>query len=126
MADPKWFFALLLVPAAALAQDNAAIYKRSCPDATMRPAGEISRATLDGWVMRVGELLSPTATGVGRELVSGPYIQADETPSAFRCAMGEAKVVRLPMAIRQTWLQRGVRLPAGPRARRPEAVPGTV
>src|SRR6202012_2133555 len=41
---------------------------------------EISRATLDGWVMRVGELLSPIAAAIGRGLVSGTYIQADETP----------------------------------------------
>ena len=41
---------------------------------------EISRATLDGWVMTVGGLLIPVAARMGRELVSGPYIQADETP----------------------------------------------
>jgi len=41
---------------------------------------EISRATLDGWVMRVGELLTPIVAVMGRELVSGSYIQADETP----------------------------------------------
>ncbi len=41
---------------------------------------EISRATLDGWVMRVGELLIPVAAAIGRELVGGSYIQADETP----------------------------------------------
>ena len=41
---------------------------------------EISRATLDGWVMRVGELLIPMAAVMGRELVGGSYIQADETP----------------------------------------------
>jgi transposase len=41
---------------------------------------EISRATLDGWVMRVGELLIPMAAAMGRELVGGSYIQADETP----------------------------------------------
>ncbi len=41
---------------------------------------EISRATLDGWVMRVGELLIPVAAAMGRELVGGSYIQADETP----------------------------------------------
>ncbi len=46
-----------------------------------RDAGvEISRATLDGWVMRVGELLQPMARVMGRELVGGSYIQADETP----------------------------------------------
>ncbi|MCP4250153.1 MAG: transposase, partial [bacterium] len=41
---------------------------------------KISRATLDGWVMRVGELLTPIALAMRRELVSGNYIQADETP----------------------------------------------
>jgi transposase len=41
---------------------------------------EISRATLDGWVMTVGGLLIPMTTAMGRELVGGTYIQADETP----------------------------------------------
>ena len=46
-----------------------------------REAGvEISRATLDGWVMTVGGLLVPMAATMGRELVGGTYIQADETP----------------------------------------------
>jgi hypothetical protein len=46
-----------------------------------REAGlEISRATLDGWVMRVGELLTPLAAAMRRELVGGSYMQADETP----------------------------------------------
>lgn len=41
---------------------------------------EISRATLDGWVMRVGELLLPMAAAMRRELLHGSYLQADETP----------------------------------------------
>ena len=41
---------------------------------------ELSRATLDGWVMRVGELLIPIVAVMRRELVGGSYIQADETP----------------------------------------------
>ena len=41
---------------------------------------EISRATLDGWVLTVGGLLIPVAAAMGRELLGGPYIQADETP----------------------------------------------
>jgi transposase len=41
---------------------------------------EISRATLDGWVMTVGGLLIPIVAVMGRELVGGTYIQADETP----------------------------------------------
>ena len=46
----------------------------------LRDAGiDISRATIDGWVMRVGDLLLPLVAVMGRELVSGTYIQADET-----------------------------------------------
>lgn len=41
---------------------------------------EISRATLDGWVMTVGGLLIPVAAAMRKELVRESYIQADETP----------------------------------------------
>jgi transposase len=41
---------------------------------------DISRATLDGWVMRVGELLTPIVEVMRRELIAGHYLQADETP----------------------------------------------
>lgn len=41
---------------------------------------ELSRQTLDGWVMRVGELLIPLAETLRRELLGGSYLQADETP----------------------------------------------
>jgi transposase len=45
-----------------------------------REAGvEISRATLDGWVMRVGELLQPIAEAMRADLLRASYIQADET-----------------------------------------------
>ena len=45
-----------------------------------REAGvEISRATLDGWVMRVGELLEPIVRTMRRDLLAEPYLQADET-----------------------------------------------
>jgi transposase len=45
-----------------------------------REAGvEISRATLDGWVMRVGELLEPVAGAMREELLRVSYLQADET-----------------------------------------------
>jgi transposase len=40
---------------------------------------EISRATLDGWVMTVGGLLIPVAEAMRQELLAGSYIQADET-----------------------------------------------
>jgi transposase len=46
-----------------------------------REAGvEISRATLDGWVMRVGELLGPIVGAMRRNLLAASYLQADETP----------------------------------------------
>jgi transposase len=46
-----------------------------------REAGvEIGRATLDGWVMRVGELLGPIAGAMRRDLLAASYLQADETP----------------------------------------------
>jgi transposase len=41
---------------------------------------EISRVTLCGWVMAVGELLMPIVGAMRQELLSGGYIQADETP----------------------------------------------
>ena len=59
--------------------DHAPLYRQSVM--LKRDAGlELSRATLDGWVMRVGELLTPLAAAMRRELLSGRYIQADETP----------------------------------------------
>ncbi len=46
-----------------------------------REAGvEIGRATLDGWVMRVGELLGPVVGAMRRDLLTASYLQADETP----------------------------------------------
>jgi len=45
-----------------------------------REAGlEIGRATLDGWVMRVGELLVPVVTAMRQDLLRARYLQADET-----------------------------------------------
>jgi transposase len=45
-----------------------------------REAGvEISRATLDGWVLRVGELLQPVVAAMRRDLLRASYLQADET-----------------------------------------------
>jgi transposase len=45
-----------------------------------REAGlEIGRATLDGWVMRVGELLDPVVSAMRQDLLRASYLQADET-----------------------------------------------
>lgn len=45
-----------------------------------REAGvEISRATLDGWVIQVGELLQPVVAVMRQDLLRASYLQADET-----------------------------------------------
>ena len=41
---------------------------------------ELSRATLCGWVMTVGELLQPICGAMRLELLRSDYLQADETP----------------------------------------------
>lgn len=40
---------------------------------------QIGRATLDGWLMRVGEVLQPVVAEMRRQLLAGDYLQADET-----------------------------------------------
>ena len=70
--------------------DHVPLYRQSA--IVEREAGvEISRATMDGWVMRVGEFLSPIATAIGRELVKGTYVQADETPVGVQMHDGRGK-----------------------------------
>jgi transposase len=59
--------------------DHSPLYRQSV--ILLRDTGiDISRATLDGWVMRVGDVLLPLVAVMGRALVNGTYIQADETP----------------------------------------------
>jgi transposase len=59
--------------------DHCPLYRQSA--ILHRDVGvDLSRATLDGWVMRVGELLLPLTQAMRQELISGGYIQADETP----------------------------------------------
>jgi transposase len=63
--------------------DHLPLYRQSAM--LERDTGlEISRATLDGWVMRVGELLIPVAALIGQQLLRGSYLQADETPVAVQ------------------------------------------
>lgn len=59
--------------------DHLPLYRQSVM--LQRESGvEISRATLDGWVMQVGESLQPLVAAMGRRLLEGDYLQADETP----------------------------------------------
>jgi transposase len=58
--------------------DHLPLYRQEA--ILLREAGvEISRATLDGWVMHVGESLLPVRDTMRKDLLAGSYIQADET-----------------------------------------------
>ncbi len=70
--------------------DHLPLYRQSA--ILERETGiELSRATLDGWVMRVGELLRPISAAMGQELLSGSYIQADETTVGVQMHDGRGK-----------------------------------
>jgi transposase len=59
--------------------DHSPLYRQSV--ALLRDAGiDISRATMCGWVMTIGEMLMPVAETMRSQLLAGTYIQADETP----------------------------------------------
>jgi hypothetical protein len=59
--------------------DHSPLYRQSA--ILLREAGvDIGRATMCGWVMRVGEMLEPVVGAMRKELLAGSYIQADETP----------------------------------------------
>ena len=58
--------------------DHNPLYRQSV--ILLRDAGiDISRATMCGWVMTVGEMLAPVVGAMRLELLAGSYIQADET-----------------------------------------------
>jgi transposase len=58
--------------------DHLPLYRQAA--ILQRDAGvEIGRATLDGWVMRVGELLEPVVAAMRQDLLHASYLQADET-----------------------------------------------
>ncbi len=64
-------------------RDHTQLYRQSA--ILERDTGlEMSRATLDGWVLKMGELLIPLAGAMRRELLNSPYIQTDETPVDVR------------------------------------------
>src|ERR1700719_4658256 len=70
--------------------DHVPLYRQSA--ILLRETGiELSRATLDSWVMRVGELLRPISVAMGQELLSGSYIQADETTVGVQMHDGRGK-----------------------------------
>jgi transposase len=59
--------------------DSLPVYRQSAR--LRRDAGiDVPRSTICDAVLRVGELLTPIANAMKRELLAGIYIQADETP----------------------------------------------
>jgi transposase len=59
--------------------DHSPLFRQSV--ALLRDAGiDISRATMCGWVMTIGEMLMPVVGVMQKQLLAGTYIQADETP----------------------------------------------
>ena len=70
--------------------DHLPLYRQSA--ILQRDTGlEVSRATLDGWVLTVGELLIPLSRAMRMELLRGGYIQADETPVPLQTQDGREK-----------------------------------
>lgn len=59
--------------------DHCPLYRQSV--ILLRDAGvDLSRATMCGWVMTVGEMLAPVVDAMRKEVLASDYIQADETP----------------------------------------------
>jgi transposase len=70
--------------------DHNPLYRQSV--ILLRDAGiDISRATMCGWVMTVGEMLMPLVAAMRRELLAGSYIQADETTIHVQMHDGRGK-----------------------------------
>jgi transposase len=70
--------------------DHLPLYRQSA--ILERDTGvELSRATLCGWVMRVGELLGPISRTMAEELLAADYLQADETPIGVQMHDGRGK-----------------------------------
>ena len=60
-----------------------------------REAGvEIGRATLDGWVMRVGELLEPVSEAMRRDLLAARIYKPTRRPCRCRCTTNAAPIIR--------------------------------
>jgi len=104
--------------------DHLPLYRQSAI-LQREAASEISRATMDGWVMRVGELLIPSrgsdAPGVSRpEVTFRPTNDGGCADARWRGQNHQAYLWQ----IWQTGRRRGIRVPLGAGARRTEGIPG--
>jgi hypothetical protein len=106
--------------------DHNPLYRQSV--IFLRDAGiDISRATMCGWVMTVGEMLAPVVGAMRRELLAGSYIQADETTVDVQMHDRRGKNHQgYSVAIRHAGRRDDLRFSNGPRARRSGAFPGQV
>ena len=60
-----------------------------------REAGlEIGRATLDGWVMRVGELLEPVVAAMRQDLLRGSTCRRTRRSCRCRCTISAERIIR--------------------------------
>jgi len=74
--------------------DHCPLYRQSA--ILERDSGvELSRQTLDGWVMRVGEFLVPLAEALRQELLAEVTCKRMKRRSAYRCTMGMAATIWL-------------------------------
>jgi transposase len=88
--EPGRYFVVVIDTIVNKYSDHLPLYRQSA--ILERDTGvSISRATMDGWLMRAGEMLIPVAGAMGRELVAGSYIQADETPVPVQMPDGRGK-----------------------------------
>ena len=55
----------------------------------------MTRATRGGWVMTVGEMLSPVVSAMRKELLASGYIQADETPVDVQTTTSAARIIKV-------------------------------
>jgi transposase len=73
--------------------DHIPLYRQSA--ILERDTGlDLSRATLDGWVLEVGELLIPVAGAMRLELLKDSYIQADETPVPVQIMTAAENIIK--------------------------------
>lgn len=82
--------ALVIETIVAKYADHVPLYRQS--EIWRREMGvELSRVTMDAWVMRVGELLLPLTRAMRRQLLASAYLQADETTVPVQIRNGKGK-----------------------------------
>jgi transposase len=79
--------------------DHLPLYRQSAIYA--RQGVELERCTLAGWIGSISELLAPLATAIGRHVVAGTKVHADDTPvPVLDPGRGKTKTARLWVYVR--------------------------